>query len=82
MGNATCDASKLSMEEFLSSVGLSSLNSLFAKELITLDVLSGMTHDDLKAVGINAFGVRFRLLKNVEKYLRGNQCKFFLVSKK
>ncbi|VDN49840.1 unnamed protein product [Gongylonema pulchrum] len=56
------------MEEFLSMIGLDPLINLFAKEQITLDVLSSMTHDDLKAIGIDAFGVRFRLLKNIEKF--------------
>ncbi|EJD75737.1 tankyrase-2 [Loa loa] len=59
-----------SMEEYLLSIGLSSLSNLFAKEKITLDVLAIMTHDDLKAIGIDAFGTRFRLLKNIGKYIR------------
>uniref|UniRef100_A0A158Q7B9 Poly [ADP-ribose] polymerase n=1 Tax=Elaeophora elaphi TaxID=1147741 RepID=A0A158Q7B9_9BILA len=61
-----------SMEEYLLSIGLSSLSNLFAKEKITLDVLAVMTHDDLKAIGIDAFGTRFRLLKNIEKRLQKN----------
>lgn len=52
-------------------MGLGSLSDLFEKEQITLDVLAGMTHDDLKAIGIDAFGVRFRLLKSVEKLNSG-----------
>ncbi|KAL3989932.1 Ankyrin repeats (3 copies) family protein [Acanthocheilonema viteae] len=63
---------KFSMDEYLQSIGLSSLLNLFAKEKITLDVLSIMTHDDLKAIGIDAFGTRFRLLKNIEKWVRKN----------
>uniref|UniRef100_A0A915Q6N0 Poly [ADP-ribose] polymerase n=1 Tax=Setaria digitata TaxID=48799 RepID=A0A915Q6N0_9BILA len=61
---------KLSMKEYLLSIGLSSLIDLFVKEQITLDVLAIMTHDDLKAIGIEAFGTRFRLLKNIRKYMR------------
>ncbi|KAK6112466.1 Ankyrin repeats (3 copies) family protein [Brugia pahangi] len=61
---------KFSMEDYLRSIGLSSLSNLFAKEKITLDVLAIMTHDDLKAIGIDAFGTRFRLLKNIGKCIR------------
>ncbi|VDK65945.1 unnamed protein product [Onchocerca ochengi] len=64
-----CDEyeTKFCMEEYLQSIGLSSLSNLFAKEKITLDVLANMTHDDLKAIGIDTFGTRFRLLKNIGK---------------
>lgn len=64
-----CDEyeTELSMEDYLQSIGLSSLSNLFVKEKITLDVLAIMTHDDLKAIGIDAFGTRFRLLKNIGK---------------
>ncbi|EJW81990.1 hypothetical protein WUBG_07101, partial [Wuchereria bancrofti] len=64
---------KFSMEDYLRSIGLSSLSNLFAKEKITLDVLAIMTHDDLKAIGIDAFGTRFRLLKNIGKCIRKSE---------
>ncbi|CAG9534670.1 unnamed protein product [Cercopithifilaria johnstoni] len=61
-----------SMDKYLLSIGLSSLSNLFAKEKITLDVLAVMTHDDLKAIGIDAFGTRFRLLNNIGKCVEKN----------
>ncbi|VDK73322.1 unnamed protein product [Litomosoides sigmodontis] len=63
---------RFSMEEYLLSIGLSSLSNLFGKEKIALDDLAIMTHDDLKAIGIDAFGTRFRLLKNIGKWVRKN----------
>lgn len=62
-----------SMDEYLLSIGLGSLSDLFAKEKITLDVLAIMTHDDLKAIGIDAFGTRFRLLKNIGECVRKSE---------
>lgn len=63
---------EMGISQFLAMIGLSSLEGLFIKEAITLDVLAGMTHDDLKSLGIAAFGTRFLLLKNIEKLARGN----------
>ncbi|VDN03065.1 unnamed protein product [Thelazia callipaeda] len=67
------ECEKFSVEEYLLSIGLNSLKNLFIKEQITMDVLVNMTHDDLKAIGISAFGTRFRLLKNINKFLRRSE---------
>uniref|UniRef100_A0A1I8EQ42 SAM domain-containing protein n=1 Tax=Wuchereria bancrofti TaxID=6293 RepID=A0A1I8EQ42_WUCBA len=64
---------KFSMKDYLRSIGLNSLSNLFAKERITLDFLAIMTHDDLKAMGTDAFGTRFRLLKNIGKCIRKSE---------
>lgn len=60
----------ISIQQFLKEAGLSELEKLFEKEEITLDLLANMGHDDLKAIGITTFGMRFRLLKNIEKLMQ------------
>jgi tankyrase len=50
---------------FLSKLKLDHLNELFEREQITLEILAEMGHDDLKAVGINAYGYRHKILKGI-----------------
>lgn len=40
---------------------------------ITLDVLVDMGHEELKEIGINAYGHRHKLIKGVERLLGGQQ---------
>lgn len=40
---------------------------------ITLDVLADMGHEELKEIGINAYGHRHKLIKGVERLLGGQQ---------
>ncbi|VDM41616.1 unnamed protein product [Toxocara canis] len=71
----TCEleeTSGTSIGQFLATIGLSNLEELFVKEAITVDVLASMSHDDLKSLGVSAFGTRFLLLKNAEKLMRGS----------
>lgn len=44
---------------------------------ITLDVLADMGHEELKEIGINAYGHRHKLIKGVERLLGGQQGEFF-----
>lgn len=44
---------------------------------ITLDVLADMGHEELKEIGINAYGHRHKLIKGVERLLGGQQGKLF-----
>lgn len=44
---------------------------------ITLDVLADMGHEELKEIGINAYGHRHKLIKGVERLLGGQQGKSF-----
>jgi hypothetical protein len=37
-----------------------------------VDILAEMGHEDLKQIGITAFGQRHKLLKGIEKLLSGN----------
>lgn len=48
---------------------------------ITLDVLADMGHEELKEIGINAYGHRHKLIKGVERLLGGQQGKYVEVSK-
>ena len=45
------------------------LKEIFDKEQITMDILVEMGHDELKDVGINAYGHRHKILKGVEKLI-------------
>ncbi|KAJ9596393.1 hypothetical protein L9F63_012556 [Diploptera punctata] len=52
---------------FLASLGLDHLLELFEREQITLDILAEMGHEDLKQVGVSAYGYRHKLLKGIDK---------------
>ncbi|XP_049883188.1 poly [ADP-ribose] polymerase tankyrase [Pectinophora gossypiella] len=52
-----------SLQTFLSSIGLEQLAPVLEREQITIDILSEMSHEDLRAVGVAAYGHRHRLLK-------------------
>jgi len=55
------------MIEFLCSLGLDHLKEVFEREKICLEILAEMGHDDLKGVGIAAYGHRHLLLKGIDK---------------
>ncbi|CAF1408733.1 unnamed protein product [Rotaria sp. Silwood1] len=57
----------LSLCQFQSSQQQDSLRELFEREHITLDILAEMTHNDLKDIGIVAYGERHKLLKGIER---------------
>jgi hypothetical protein len=40
---------------------------LFEREQISLDILAEMGHEDLKQVGVSAYGHRHKLIKGIEK---------------
>jgi len=56
-----------SVAGFLVSIGLDQLKDIFEKEQITMDILIEMGHEELKDIGINAYGHRHKILKGVEK---------------
>ena len=66
-------ALNMTMDEFLglcqfqSSQQQDPLRDLFEREHITLDILAEMTHNDLKEIGITAYGQRHKLLKGIER---------------
>ena len=68
-GERTVD--NISVSSFLTSVGLEQLRDIFEKEQITMDILVEMGHDELKDIGINAYGHRHKILKGLEKMVSG-----------
>jgi tankyrase len=58
-----------SIVNFLQSLGLEHLLELFEREQITLDILAEMGHEDLKQVGVSAYGYRHKLIKGMDKLL-------------
>lgn len=59
----------VSISKFLQDIGLDCLVELFEREHITLDILAEMGHEELKTIGVNAYGHRHRLLKEIAKML-------------
>ncbi|KAG8226948.1 hypothetical protein J437_LFUL004666 [Ladona fulva] len=57
----------ITVSVFLTSLGLKHLTEVFDREQITMDILAEMGHEDLKQVGISAYGLRHRLIKGIEK---------------
>jgi len=57
----------LSIAKFLEDIGLSCLQDIFDKEQITMDILVEMGHDELKDIGISAYGHRHKILKRIER---------------
>lgn len=64
----------MSVAVFLSSIGLENLCDIFENEKITMDILVEMKQEELKEIGITAYGHRFKILKGIEK-LKSNQSK-------
>ncbi|XP_043916872.1 poly [ADP-ribose] polymerase tankyrase-1 [Protopterus annectens] len=63
----------MNINQFLKSLGLEHLRDIFEREQITLDVLADMGHEELKEIGINAYGHRHKLIKGMERLLGGQQ---------
>ena len=59
----------VSIGSFLTSIGLEHLMDIFDKEQISMDILAEMGHDELKDIGITAYGHRHKIIKGVEKLL-------------
>ena len=54
------------------SLSLESLREVFEREQISVEILSEMAHEDLKQIGITAYGHRHKLIKGLEKLVSGN----------
>ncbi|XP_069756678.1 poly [ADP-ribose] polymerase tankyrase-2-like isoform X2 [Narcine bancroftii] len=63
----------MTINQFLRNLGLEHLCDIFEKEQITLDVLVEMGHNELKEIGINAYGHRHKIIKSVERLVAGQQ---------
>ena len=53
---------------FLASLGLEHLREIFDREQVTIDILLEMGHEELKQIGVHAYGHRHRLLKGKVHY--------------
>lgn len=47
------------------SLQLDHLIDMFEREQITLEILAEMGHEDLKQVGVSAYGFRHKILKGI-----------------
>uniref|UniRef100_A0A673JJX9 Poly [ADP-ribose] polymerase n=1 Tax=Sinocyclocheilus rhinocerous TaxID=307959 RepID=A0A673JJX9_9TELE len=63
----------MNISQFLKSLGLEHLRDIFEREQISLDVLADMGHEELKEIGINAYGHRHKLIKGTERLLGGQK---------
>jgi tankyrase len=61
--------SECSVSSFLKSIGLPQLVELFENEQITMDVLIDMGHDELKDIGVHAYGHRHKIIKGAKEQL-------------
>ncbi|XP_014663274.1 PREDICTED: tankyrase-1-like [Priapulus caudatus] len=68
-GERQPDVSSMSIGGFLNGLKLEHLREIFEREMISLDVLAEMGHDELKEIGVNAYGHRHKLIKGIEKLL-------------
>ena len=57
----------ITLKEFLKVTNCENLTSIFEREEITIDILIDMTQDDLKSIGITAFGHRHRVTRGLKK---------------
>ncbi|KAM9426617.1 poly [ADP-ribose] polymerase tankyrase-2-like [Pholidichthys leucotaenia] len=67
------EGGELSISQFLKNLGLEHLLEIFDREQITLDVLVEMGHQELKEIGIHAYGHRHKIIKGVERLISGPQ---------
>lgn len=65
--NVVLGLENLSIAKFLEDIGLSCLQDIFDQEQITMDILVEMGHDELKDIGISAYGHRHKILKRIER---------------
>uniref|UniRef100_A0A8C8D3C5 Poly [ADP-ribose] polymerase n=1 Tax=Oncorhynchus tshawytscha TaxID=74940 RepID=A0A8C8D3C5_ONCTS len=72
-GSDRKEGQHMNISQFLKSLGLEHLRDIFEREQITLDVLADMGHEELKEIGINAYGHRHKLIKGMERLLGGQQ---------
>ncbi|KAL1122657.1 hypothetical protein AAG570_002984 [Ranatra chinensis] len=61
------DGQITTLSGFLTSFGLEHLIEALEREQITLDILAEMGHEDLKQVGVSAYGYRHKIIKGIEK---------------
>ena len=57
----------MSIQQVLLTLGLTQLCPVFEREDISVDVLCDMSHEDLRAVGVSAYGHRHKLIKAAQR---------------
>lgn len=62
----------MSIGALLASLGLEQLREVFDREQISVDILAEMGHEDLKQIGVSAYGHRHKIIKGIEKLVSGN----------
>lgn len=66
LGDEVPDAESITnVASFLVTLQLEHLIDLFEREQITLEILAEMGHEDLKQVGVSAYGFRHKILKGI-----------------
>ncbi|MGH0117319.1 UNVERIFIED_CONTAM: hypothetical protein FKN15_013842 [Acipenser sinensis] len=63
----------MNIKQFLKNLAFEHLLEIFESEQITLDVLVEMGHQELKEIGINAYGHRHKIIKGVERLIAVQQ---------
>ncbi len=58
--------------DYFFSLSLEKLREIFDREQISVDILAEMNHEDLKQIGVIAYGHRHKLIKGIEKLVSGN----------
>ena len=71
------EGSLVDVSSFLDSLSLSQLKDIFDREQISMDILVEMGHEELKDIGINAYGHRHKIIKGVEKLIANNNGSYF-----
>lgn len=61
--SSTSTSTASAIVSFLASLGLEHLREIFEREQVTIDILLEMGHEELKQIGVHAYGHRHRLLK-------------------
>lgn len=56
-----------SVSAFLTDLELSHLIEIFERELITLEILYEMGHEDLKQIGVTPYGYRHKIMKGIRQ---------------
>jgi len=65
-GGASSRVEDTQMDAWLVEIGLGDLRSLFREEKIRFEILSELGHEELKEVGVSAYGDRHRLIKEIK----------------
>ena len=67
------NTNNMTIKEFLNRIDESYVKlyaNLFEKEQISMEILAEMNHDQLKEIGLHAYGVRHKILKGIDKYYK------------